>query len=257
MFLDPEGQAVKQELHSKFASYFSFAYGLNRYANELSSNASISDGDLQQLLLAPLMLRGLTTFQGCILLLERGLSAEAKILARSLLEILFRITAIAKNRENAEIYVLEDQPFRRKLINKSKLLSPCLRQSFETEQTEHLAREIKSDIEERNIAEKSTQWWAQEAGLSDLYNSAYPIFSLAVHVGSRELESHLVLDKDRRIVAMKIDADTTNLDLVVISACESLLLVFEAASTILPENSKIKMSIFKTELAKLNETFMN
>jgi Family of unknown function (DUF5677) len=253
MFLDPEGQQIRTSMHAQHADVFRFAYELASQAHSLLQSASISSEDLQQLVLAPLAIRATTSFQGTVLLLERGLPTEAKILARSLLEALFRATAIAKGRHYAEAYVLEDQFFRRKIINKSKLLSPHLREKFEGEQTTQLAREIKADIEERELTEKTTQWWAGEAGLSDFYNTAYAVFSLSVHAASRDLEEHLRLNEMERIVAMQVGPSSAELELIAISACESLILTFEAAAAIFSESALNRLAELKAKLAQLNE----
>lgn len=254
MFLDSVGQTFRQEMHAQHNAIFELAYELTRHAHVLLEGASVAESSLQQLLLAPLAIRATTSFQGTVLLLERGLPSEAKILARSLLETLFRAVAISKDPKHAERYVLEDQLFRRKMFNKSKLLSPHLRMKFESEQSAKLAIEIKTDIEERELSEKTTQWWAGEAGLSDFYNTAYALFSLSVHAASRDLEAHLRLDENDRIVAMQVGPSSSDLPLITISACESLILTLEAASSVFRAHALAKLAELKAKLVQLNET---
>jgi hypothetical protein len=117
-----------------------------------------------------------------------------------------------------------------------------------------LALEIKADIEKRQLTEKSTQWWACKAGLSDVYNTAYAVFSLSVHAAPRDLEAHLRLDDTKRIVAMHVRPSSSELAFIMISACESLILTLEAASSIFSAHALTQIAELKAKLVRLDKT---
>jgi len=88
-----------QKHRTEHRDYFLLCVDLNRFFHKMlyAPPVEIDNQDRQQLLVASLSLRALSTFQAVILLSERGLTAEVKILLRSLLEVLFRACAIAKD----------------------------------------------------------------------------------------------------------------------------------------------------------------
>ena len=252
MFLDDSGTEIMRQIHAEFRSGFEFVREINEAANSLTSQSSIGSSDLQQLLIASLFLRSLTTYQSTILVIERGLPAEGKILARSLLEILFRISAISKDIKYAEIYVNEDQILRRKLINKSKLLSEPLRSKFEIDKITKLKVEISDDINARMIEEKNSQWYAEQSGLSDFYHSAYSIFSISVHASARDLESHLILDKEKKIIGFEIGPNKTEIDLILITIAEAMIMIISSAKSIFPERALAMLPELREKLERLN-----
>jgi len=72
----------------------------------------------QEVLVAILYLRVLNNSQAAVLLAERGLMPQCRILGRATVEALFILCAIANNREYANDYVSEHQKNRLKYLNK-------------------------------------------------------------------------------------------------------------------------------------------
>ena len=82
---------------------------------------------INEILLAALYLRTLHTFQATVLLAERGLLTQGRMLVRSMLDAIFPLVAIAKDgnfaKEYAESYKVQQLRF---LKNAQNLDSPLL-----------------------------------------------------------------------------------------------------------------------------------
>lgn len=224
MFLDPgfnEYVLRVQQAHSK---PFSSAWRLNELAHKAMLEAKIARDDLQQVLLASLEHRALTSYQAVVLLLERGLPAEAQVVLRTLLEVTFRIVAISKDKEVGTAYAREDELHRRKYINKYRLLGDDVRIRTSEAEMNELKAVIDKKIEDLAIKSLSTQWFAQRAGMEDFYHSAYSVLSGSVHVNSRTLESALNLGENEELVSLKYGPSDEDLDDLIYTAIEALCL---------------------------------
>jgi hypothetical protein len=74
---------------TQYADAFGLADRLSRVAQQVMLSAEVSTGDKRALLILLFFARALSSFQGALLLAERGVTVEAQTLARSCLESAF------------------------------------------------------------------------------------------------------------------------------------------------------------------------
>jgi hypothetical protein len=79
--------------------------------------------------------------------------------------------------------------------------------------------------EEKDIKELQTQWFANRAGLSDYYNSAYSLFSMSVHANVRDLEELVVADIEGNVKEILSGPDVTGIPPLLLTAGEALILI--------------------------------
>lgn len=233
IFLDRSFEKVVAQIHQAHTKQFAFAWLLNELAHKALFDAKINRQDPQHLLLATLEHRALTSYQSVVLLVERGLPHEARAVLRTLLEVTFRTVAIANNKDIGLAYILEDERHRIKLINKYKMLSKEVRTQASKAMLNELKSTIETKIKDQGIKKLKTQWFAQRAGLEDLYHSAYSVLSEAVHVNSKSLESALNLDDDETLVSLNYFPSDNYLDKHIYTAAEALLLSLRAVHLII------------------------
>lgn len=255
MFLAPEFEKVVAQIRLAHAKSFDFAWRLNELAHEALFGAKVVHGDLQQLLLATLEHRALTSYQSVVLLAERGLPSEAQVVLRTLLEVTFRIVAIAKDKDVGPAYVLEDELHRRKFINKYKLLGEEIRTEVSEAVLNDLQAAIKQKIKAHDIKELKTQWFAQRAGLESFYNSAYAVLSESVHVNSRSLQSALNLDENDNLVGLSYGPDDRDLDDHIYTAAEALLLSLRAIHSVIDTDYASQIEQLQEELKNEHHAF--
>jgi len=237
-FLDEDiGSWIKKH-RDEHRSLFDICQEVNLIAQTNLHKLNINSKDVQEILLALLHVRALSAYQGSLLLIERGMLTEAKILLRTLLEILFRIRAISKSREIAQAYILEDEQHRKKFINKFKQLSDSVKEAQGNPELDDLLNTLNQNIAERDIKELQTQWFANKAGLDDFYNSAYSLFSLSVHANVRNLEELVVADEKGNIKEFLYGPDVTGIPLLLLTAGEALIMITYDISRIFKLNLK-------------------
>ncbi len=104
-FLSPDIDKYVAKHRAQHRDTFALADSLNGVAHAIIANTKIAnvDGEMDQtrVMVAMLLVRAVSNFQGSIILCERGLIVEARTLARSCFESAACLTAIAKHGETA------------------------------------------------------------------------------------------------------------------------------------------------------------
>lgn len=252
-FLDPELGRIVAHVQEAHKVHFDFVHRLSELAHEALFDAKVTKTDLQQLLLASLQHKALTSFQAVVLLGERGLPSETRVVLRTLLEVTFRIVAIAKDKNVGRAYVLEDELHRKKFINKYKMLSDEIRNKVTEEVLSDLKSTIEQNIKDKDIKELKTQWFAQRADMMDFYNTAYAVLSDSVHVNVRNLESALQLDESGDIVRLNYGPNDEDLDTHLLTASEALLISLHAVYSVIDTEFDKQLNRFYEELKALRK----
>jgi len=230
-YLDSDIAEWIQKHRKEHGKLFSVCDAINFLAQDNLYKLKIHSDNVQEVVVALLYIRSLSTYQTSILLIERGLVAEARITLRTLLEILFKLRAISKDRDVAHAYVYEDEMFRKKFINKFKLLSEEVKQAQGNPKVDDLLQSITKNIGDKNIKERQTQWYAQRAGLDDYYNSVYSLFSSSVHVNARDLLELVLANETGQIKEILYGpAGAQDIDKLLATAGETQALILEDVS---------------------------
>jgi Family of unknown function (DUF5677) len=232
-FLDSNSSEVALHTNLVHREVLSYCKRLNNLAHRSLFSAKFSIDDSQQFLLAALMHKAMTAYQAIILLAERGMPSESQVVLRTLLEITFRIVAIAKNSEVGEAYIQQDETNRKKFINKLKLLEKSRPIDIVDCELDSMLKTVSQGIKDKNIKELNTAWFAEKANLLDFYNSAYAVLSNSVHVNVRHLENAFNLDCKGELIGLNYGFSDKDLIQNVLTAAESLLLSLRAAYSII------------------------
>lgn len=254
VFLSPAMSEVIREFRTTYRDLFGLAEKLNEYCNQELFSTEVKSNDAQHILVASLLHRALTTYQGVVLLSMRGMPSEACVLLRTLLEAMFRLVAIAKDSEVGRAYIQEDELHRKKFINKFKLLNESTKAAAGNPKLDSLLSTIQKTIVDKDIRELKTQWFAEQAEMADFYHSAYSVFSGTVHVNVRDLEKALVVDDDGGVAGFNYGPSDEGLEATLLTAIESLLFCMRSAFTVLPTASSSALNAIHEEFAALHET---
>lgn len=228
MFLGQPIEEYVEHVNRAHHQLLDYARELNEVAHRALFCVKITRTDLQHILLAALLQRGMKAFQAAIILVERGLVEEAEVALRTLLEVTFKTVAVAKSPEVALAFVAEDETHRRKFIKKYKLLSAASQDPTRLDDLEKLLAETTARIRQIGATELKIRWFAEKAELLDLYNSAYTILSATAHVGVRTLENSLEIGADDLVVSMTYGFSDSGIEATVLTACETLLITLHA-----------------------------
>jgi hypothetical protein len=108
-FLSDEVDAVVRTIRAKQSPWFTELRVLNRLLVEAQYTLEIHVESAQESVCAALYVRGLTHSQAAVILIERGMVASAKAMARCALEALFKLGACAREPARALALLDEDE----------------------------------------------------------------------------------------------------------------------------------------------------
>lgn len=216
------------------AGSLDFAYRLNEFGNRALFSVGVPQDDRRRLLLSTLLGRILTAFQASIIVCERGLPLEAQVLLRTVLEITFKVVAIANDEEVAQLFMDEGLINKRKKYEKlQKITSTDFQAQLDEMREGH--QKLAARIKDEGIKALTAFDFAKRAGLENFYHSAYSVLSDAVHATVNTLDETLNLDSQGELVGLRYGFSDKNLDDHMFTACESLIISLKAAlSSIAP-----------------------
>ena len=218
-FLSRNIDEAISEIRNQNKDWFELAEEINIQVHKLLPLIRIDKKSAQEVYVIALLIRFLETFQGIVILAERGMAPETRILLRSLMELLFHIRAAVNDYSFVEEVISEDSKLRLKLMNKLRQCSDRAKEDLIDFPNTVLEKDLKDLITTRDIHEVKTWYVAKKANLLDYYNTAYSVFSQTVHTKARDLEEHIILN-GTDTVQFKLGPTTIELDLYLLSAIE-------------------------------------
>jgi hypothetical protein len=117
-FLSTEMVDASRQCRKQYAEWFTLCESINKFSIALTSKTTYHPDDRQECLAAALFLRALSIFEGTIILIERCMLNEAKILLRTLMEVLFALRAITLHAEVAEEFYQSHLTAKRRALRK-------------------------------------------------------------------------------------------------------------------------------------------
>lgn len=232
-FLSDGIEKYKKDLRDKNESIFLLCEDLNQYAHYTMWKLKVSKEYLPEILSACSYVRAMSLFQSVIILAGYGLINEAKILLRSLVEAMFLMVSIEKNREYSSKIVEQEllerekscKAIRRNIISGiHKLDRPTLKE------IEEKIEELKDEIAEKKIKRINKRDLSKAAGLESYYDTIYHLLSGTVHINPGDLEQYLGLTEERNIKDIKWGPIEDELEDILFASIETMVLVMESIS---------------------------
>lgn len=231
-FLGDEIQKWIQKNINKNKEWFTLCNTLNRLCHLTLPKFKIDNNNGQEVICATLFIRALGFYQAAIIMTERGLINETKVILRSLFDAAFAISAAAKSEDVMREYVNDDIYRRIRILKKikgnPKMLERILNNDVD-KQIESLLSELYDTKKKMKPKEITSRYLAEKAGLLDFYDTAYVYFSSTVHSGVRDLEQYLSVDSKGNIKELIWGPSVTGLDRLLLITFETMLIVFKTA----------------------------
>jgi hypothetical protein len=221
------------KIRAKHLKFFELADETNELCQSSMFELEPHSKHLQELLAASLFLRSISGYQATILLAERGMMPESRVMARTMLETIFSLCAIQKEPKLANDYAREDQHNRLKFLNKFKVLhGGNLPDDVTQDELVELENELKQDIGKNQSKVRSTEQWAEKAGMHDWYLSAYAMLSMSVHTKVRDLEDYMIRDNKEEVREFQWGPSDIGIQEVLMTAIEAMLVSLNAATMV-------------------------
>jgi len=261
-FLSPSLDNFKETIRKQYPEHYDAAIEVNCYAQQLQYKLDIqknyTDTGIQintdKLLSAILYSRVISTYQAFLLISQRGMAQQSKMLLRCIFESLFPLVAIQKNKDYSQHLIVADEIDRFKAFN--KVIRHRTRQDPNDPsipEVQALADASKKIIEENGLKKIGVIDNAEKAGLLDWYDTAYSMLSWTVHSSMRSLQEHLVLDGDKDIHSLKNEPEIEEFDHLYSTAIEAVVFAVIAAGTIFDVDIDAFEKKTQETIAKLGE----
>jgi len=250
-FLSPEIEEWIKKHRTQFEEYFVLCNKLNNLGQRAMLDISIHDKDGPEIILGCLLIRAMGDFQAVILLSERGMIPQAKAMLRCLIEVMFGIVAISKDKNYATDFIkasirqgmLEIEAYKKNVSWFTDEEKTKLKERAEQIQTE------KSLIGESKIRIRIEDT-AKKAKLDKYYDSVYRGLSSSVHIDTRDLESaHISLNKEERSGEFSWGPDSKDMKMALLIACDVIFKAFDGIYKMLDTQEEAK----KNWIARFDE----
>lgn len=210
-FLSTEITEFEQAITARYTRKLQLAMETNRLTHQVIYAATPHNEHALDLMLAALLVRQASAFQGVLILLEKGLETQAQILLRNLAEMLFITGAIRKDESFFNQYVLAEDVSRLKSLEALAMDKQSRGEEID-EETKKLIETLRKKIGKEKTSTFTTERIARIAGFSSYYDTLYRFTSMAVHASPRELNTVFELDSRGIVVSMKYGPVVEDLD---------------------------------------------
>ncbi|MHA3772657.1 DUF5677 domain-containing protein [Verrucomicrobiota bacterium sgz303538] len=208
-FLSKRAEQSVEVFNRERGDWIGFYRKLNSYGHHMLSRCEVKNKDVVQLLALSVFSRALTTFQGALIFIQRGMAAEAKTLGRTLTECAILLAVCARDRDAAIRFIKSDEEERRKRIA-GILRHPGLVGGLTPEAVQQLEEQgqvLKAARDSGELQQIPYGSLAQIAKVETLYDVEYRYLSLFSHPSPSGMADDLVRDDAGRIAGVRIGPD--------------------------------------------------
>jgi len=218
-----ENEVIKDN-YEKHIYIFKICEETNAYAQNAKCDFKINQFDRQGLLAISLFSKILNTFQAVVILYKYGLSSQAKMLTRVVLESLFVMKSIIKDEKNIDKLI--------KSINKNReRMLKNINNNAHGVYTDFLGEDLKcefEDLKEKNKKDDAefvqAKKWATESESYYEYFLAYELLSKDIHIDIINLEQYIDFDDDGNVQEFNIQPNTNDIKEVLLhTACNAMI----------------------------------
>jgi hypothetical protein len=243
------------KIRTDYKRWFDLADEVNKFCHSTMFQFSVTSDNGQAVLAANLYIRCISSYQGVIILSERGMIPQARALARVLLEALFPLAAICADDGPIQVqkYIQQDWIRRKKGI-KRILDSGRVPSGTSTEALQKAFDSFSVHISDNNIKEIKVKEWAKAAGLIDHYNSSYQDLNDSVHTNVADLQRHNDANDIGEIVTLNWGPDPKEIEATFMHSIDAMLLAYECGTVLFGNRDAALLAAFRKRLDDLTDT---
>lgn len=194
-----EGRAIFRE---RFSEIFALAEDLNRVAVAKLGEVKLSNIDDSRWVLYLLAIRIIESYEAIIILMERGMLTPAKLIIRPLLEALFTLAALEKDKGLiAKYFDAQNEAHFLLLRSSTQWRNEDLKKIFKESKLEAKFIQKKEERKVSPPASLSPIEWAKAADCEDFYHFYYVQYASFTHSNLSALEDHMERDGEEKVEA--------------------------------------------------------
>lgn len=218
------GAVLKQ-----YEQFFTAATKLVELGYGIMMSLQPKDNNLQQILVASVLIRVLNGFQSVIILSRYGLIFDAKVVLRGQLESLFILKLLVVDKSFVKEYIDSDLNRRLLWMNVARGSKAPHFDRLRKHATDQVIADLKKEIATKNAKELNIEQIARRAGLGVEYDTDYRLLCEETHTLPRSLQNLTVLDRG---VPAELDPNPSNRELsyVLFASIRATHLALEAVT---------------------------
>jgi hypothetical protein len=247
-FLSDQIIEIVQQFHKDHAALITTYKDLGSVAHDHKFTLAPPVDDAYLKTSAILFIRTLSLYEAIFLCAERGMSGETRILLRSQYDIVFTITALAKDPSLLGELLNHENRENIKALQKQRDIStdPEIKLVCEAALAKFPTLEKSKRITRREIAER--------AGLNEYYDTQFNLFSGDVHGSLGTLSrAHLPLSDAEDSPEIKWGPDYTDIPVLLLDSMKLLLEILKRTSAIWKREIPESLGSFETRISNLPE----
>lgn len=225
-FLSPTMDRYRASLKTvaAYKAWFDFAEELNHLGLDMLRDRDVPRHDNQRLTIAVLFIRAHKSFQSSLLLAERGLISDARVVLRSAVEGAIALNALASDATFLDT-LIEAHYYNQRKTARIVLDDPVYKAHYSAEQVAQMEATVRDvDAREQAVAPRKFRDpnWADVAQkhCKDLYQTLYRLLSAdGTHTTINAIHRHVSYDDNQQIAELKIGPDTASLVETLKAAC--------------------------------------
>jgi len=221
-FLSTSMGEWSKECSTRYSEWFILCKDFNLYCLQFLKNLKISNNSRQESFGVALFIRLLSLFESSIILAERCMGNETKVLLRTLMETLFILRSIVKDKAMAERYY-ENHSFE-KLQNLRLIKRHGQASLYQGLDLDKRIEELDNIVKQKGIKKLTVQWWADKAGLNEFYATAYPVLSWTAHSNVIDIGQYLSGKSDEEIEEISWHPQIEGMNKLLLTAMECAII---------------------------------
>ena len=219
------GQKLCREICCSEAKWFRHAESACLLAHDLIDSLKPKQYDGQGIVTATLFVRGLSQSQSVFLLCANGMPNEARIVLRSLLELVIYLRSIHVSKWLMWHYLKQHDRERIRMVNKVGR-SEFLQNKWPGFDLASEKAQILQGLGDAKDG-PTLELYSEAAGMKDLYHTAYTVFCGAVHTGAQDLQTHLDATTPDKLKEIRYGVSDEDIQTNLITLAELILMAIE------------------------------
>ncbi|MFD2045999.1 DUF5677 domain-containing protein [Ornithinibacillus salinisoli] len=259
-YLSEETKILSKDIYHNNKEYFNLVKDYNELCHRFKFNIEIHDKNAQEVSISGLYILLLNSLASIYELTLRGLTSDAKVVIRSMVEKLIKLKFCSLDYSNAIQYIQQDEIKRLKWMriikeNKIKGFSEQVTQSISEDDIKIMHDHLKKH---KIKALPNLEVLSKEVGLEELYSYVYRLFSEEIHANPRTIEDLFEYNEKNDIRTVKWYPDVKKLLPEIRLILMTSIDIIDKTLNILFDlyNTKDKKDPRTTQYMMLNETLL-
>lgn len=250
-FLSDDIAHFQHHIRNRHAKYFDLIHRVNTFCQQAKHRPSIDNLDGREMIAACIMIKILNDLQAAILLVERGLTSQARTLIRVGLEAFFILANICRVDDFRRSFILSDQVACLRLLRAIRDNQSVLLEEVRSHVTPELISQLDQEVKENGITEERVMELARRVNLMNFYDGPYRLFSQDVHTSPRVLEKYGVFDQSGALVSFTWGPQTDDLEAELTIIPRIMILAFALVNEMFDLRLDETLASFDAELRPL------